>query len=232
MKIINQSYEILQLPDISLLEVAGRTCYKSEDKIGCSELSINEQENCSECKFDEYGTYCKNVKCSYHSSHTFVKKLRDRGHHAMIEFGDIIVRFITNRGVTHELVRHRLFSFAQESTRYVRYDGKMEFIRPVWWSNSNDEQKYAWTGAMEMTEGYYIDLLKSGWRPEQAREVLPNSLKTEIVVKGNIREWRHALQLRTSNKAHPQIRALMLPLLAELKNSIPIVFDDINKEKQ
>jgi len=216
MKIIDQSYEILGLPGnlLQMIETAGRTCYKSEDKI------------------------------THDSATGFVQRMRDRGHHAMLEFGDIIVRFVTNRGVTHELVRHRLFSFAQESTRYVRYAGNMEFIRPVWCSDrmtgdgetlnqlkrniyfSQEDEVF-----IEMcndVEEYYQFLISKGWRPEQAREVLPNSLKTEIVVKGNIREWRHMLELRCSKKAHPQMRALMLPLLAELKEKIPVVFDDIN----
>jgi thymidylate synthase (FAD) len=155
--------------------------------------------------------------------------LIDQGHHAMLEFGDIIVRFITNRGVTHELVRHRLCSFAQESTRYVRYDGRMEFIRPVWFDDLSefDRNIETWKSAMLSAENHYRYLLEGGWRPEQAREVLPNSLKTEIVVKANIREWRHIFQLRTSRKAHPQMRALMIPLLTELREKIPVVFDDI-----
>jgi thymidylate synthase (FAD) len=166
----------------------------------------------------------------------------------MIEFGDIIVRFVTNRGVTHELVRHRLCSFAQESTRYVRYDGGMEFIRPVWCSksvlgewnyiidieNNHDADIISFAEGLMLksrlhSELTYQKLLQEGWRPEQAREELPNSLKTEIVTKGNIREWRHIFQLRCSKKAHPQIRGLMLPLLSELKEKIPVVFDDIGE---
>ncbi len=199
MKIIDQGYEIVSLPEdlLQTIEAAGRTCYKSEDKITSD------------------------------SAAGFVSRMRDRGHHAMIEFGDIIVRFVTNRGVTHELVRHRLFSFAQESTRYVRYDGKMEFIRPCWWEESTPAQQETWEAAMKDAEKYYLELLKSGWRPEQAREVLPNSLKTEIVVKGNIREWRHMFALRCSKKAHPQIRALMLTLLVDLQDRLPVVFDDL-----
>jgi len=212
MKIIEQSHEVLEFPTLKMIEKAGRTCYKSENKI------------------------------TQGSALKFVKMLRDRGHHAMIEFGDIVVRFVTNRGVTHELVRHRLCSFAQESTRYVRYDGGMEFIRPVWcdekwtgvtWSGMTKRYKsytnaeMTWADACLRSEIAYINLITDGWRPEQAREILPNSLKTEIVVKANIREWRHLLTLRTSKAAHPQIRVLMLPLLDELKEKIPIVFDDI-----
>jgi thymidylate synthase (FAD) len=240
MKIIDQSYEIINLPEnpLELIEAAGRTCYKSEDKIGCTldecKVPLERRKFKWSVKPDK-GMGRKQVctGCPHHSSHKFAKMLIDRGHHAMIEFGDITVRFITNRGVTHELVRHRLFSFAQESTRYVRYDGQMEFIRPVWMSMGSIAQKapqspeWVFLNMCEDAEFAYNDLIKKGWRPEQAREVLPNSLKTEIVVKGNIREWRHCFQLRTSRKAHPQIRALMLPLLAELKTKIPVIFDGI-----
>jgi thymidylate synthase (FAD) len=227
MHIIEQSYEILSLPEnlLQMIEVAGRTCYKSEDKIGCT-ANINIKEHCNGFLTPTDGV-CTRTKCKHHSSWKLIKNLLNRDHHAMIEFGDMTVRFITNRGVTHELVRHRLCSFAQESTRYVRYDGKMEFIRPCWWDASTDMQKNTWKDAICMAEQYYLDLLQQGWRPEQAREVLPNSLKTEIVVKTNLREWRHMFQLRCSKKAHPQIRALMLPLLAELKTKVPVVFDDL-----
>jgi thymidylate synthase (FAD) len=227
MKIIEQSHEIISLPDnlLQIIEIAGRTCYKSEDKTGCT--IYNEQ--CPH-KPAEWEEPCIETWCEHHSFQNFIKMLLDQGHHAMIEFGDIIVRFITNRGVTHELVRHRLCSFAQESTRYVRYDGGMEFIRPVWLNESSTaDQRFLFRRSAEMSEELYINLLNSGWRPEQAREVLPNSLKTEIVVKANIREWRHCLTLRTSKKAHPQIRSLLTPLLKELQQKIPILFDDIKE---
>jgi thymidylate synthase (FAD) len=235
MRIIEQSHEIISLPDnlLGMIEQCGRTCYKSEDRIGCA------GEGMFACKYrpnelssDRVYHNCDQTDCKHHSSHQFASRMRDRGHHAMIEFGDITVRFITNRSVTHELVRHRLCSFAQESSRYVRYDGKMEFIRPVWWNDTIQEARNNWTSAMQYAEDFYGYLLKNGWRPEQAREVLPNSLKTEIVVKANIREVRHIFQLRCSKKAHPQIRALMLPLLAELKARVPVVFDDISRAER
>ena len=158
-----------------------------------------------------------------------------RGHHAMIEFGSIIVRFVTNRGVTHELVRHRLCSFAQESTRYVNYGGDdIQFIRPVWFNEKEDQNgayedssSFMFERACEEAEANYKILLHEGWRPEQAREVLPNALKTEIVVQANVREWRHILKLRSAATAHPQMQALMKPLLEEMKEIIPVVFDDI-----
>jgi len=199
MKLIQQSYEILDLPinALQMIEKAGRTCYKSEDKIT-----------------DE-------------SAASFVKGLIKRNHHAMIEFGDITVRFITNRGVTHELVRHRLCSFAQESTRYVRYNGDMEFIIPEWFAEESNYSEAIFMGACYEAENSYKKLLDAGWSPQQAREVLPNSLKTELVVKGNIREWRHIFTLRCANTAHPQMYALMRPLLKELQTKLPILFDDI-----
>ena len=219
MKIVEQSHEILtEVMHIKLIpqmiELAGRTCYKSENKI--TENSAND--------------FC----------HMLIK----RGHEAMIEHGNISVRFITDRGVTHELVRHRLASFAQESTRYVKYDGDIEFIRPVFDWGSEDcpedntqyvNRKYVkfltWEHAMIVAEIAYKNMIEQECPPQETRSVLPNSLKTEIVVTANIREWRHIFKLRTSKAAHPQIRELMIPLLKELKKIIPVLFDDIEAGK-
>ena len=201
MKIIEQSHEVLSIPEklLEMVEKAGRTCYKSEDKI------------------------------TPESAGKFVKMLVDRGHHAMIEFGDIVVRFVTNRGVTHELVRHRLCSFAQESTRYVNYGGTdIQFIKPVWLDASSEHARNTWLNSMADAEVDYQNLLMDGWRPEQAREVLTISLKTEICVKANVREWRHIFKLRCSKHAHPQMRALMIPLREELKTRLPVVFNDLS----
>lgn len=199
MKLIEQYHSILENPEYASeqIERAARTCYKSEGKIRPG------------------------------SAEKITKSLRDRGHHAMLEFADLTVRFVTNRGVTHELVRHRLCSFAQESTRYVRYDGDMEFVEPVWWNSSTQEQRDSFIDLCELSEATYRHLLSSGWQPQQAREVLPNALKTEIVVKANLREWHHIFSLRCSKAAHPQIRTLMLGLLEDVKSVLPVVFDDI-----
>lgn len=245
MKIIEQSHEIISLPEklLETLELAGRTCYKSENKIGCTVLHEIEEEKYDSCtaEFNYEGDIIKDcfASCKFHSANKFIKMLIKRGHHAMIEFGHITVRFVTNRGVTHELVRHRLCSFAQESTRYVKYDGEMEFIKPVWGNkyeqllhSQNGTAENDWIYYMKIAEHAYKQLRKYGWRPEQAREVLPNSLKTEIVVSANIREWRHIFQLRTSKAAHPQMRALMIPLLKELKEKLPVVFDDIGEDNE
>jgi len=203
MKLIEQSHEIISMDKDILINVekVGRTCYKSKDKIS-SDTSI-----------------------------PFVKRLIKNNHHAILEFCDITVKFITNRGVTHELVRHRLCSFAQESTRYVKYND-VEFILPIWFYPIDclSRTYFIWTESMKHAEKNYLRLITEGWIPQQAREVLPNSLKTEIVVKANLREWRHILELRCSKKAHPQMRALMLPLLSELKTKIPVIFEDIHHE--
>ena len=198
---IKQSHEIISISDNILenIELAARTCYKSEKKI------------------------------SKHSSRILIKKLIKSNHLAMIEFGHITVKFITDRGVSHELVRHRLCSFAQESTRYVNYQNKgIKFIYPVWYNSKTGEQKHIWTRAMDQCATNYNQLINSGELPGQARSVLPNSLKTEIVVSANIREWRHLLKLRTSRTAHSQIRGLMIPLLKELTKKFSCLFSDIH----
>lgn len=198
MKIIEQSHEIINIPQYILthIEDVARTCYQSHDRT---------KEG---------------------SAIMLVKNLIDRGHEAMIEFCDITVKFITNRGISHELVRHRLCSFAQESTRYVKYND-MKVIKPVWYDNSTPNQQIMWLKAMEQAQNFYRDLLNEGWKAEQARDVLPNALKTEIIVKANLREWRQVFHLRCAKAAHPQMRALMIPLLKDLIDLIPIVFDDI-----
>ncbi|MCK5127592.1 MAG: FAD-dependent thymidylate synthase [candidate division Zixibacteria bacterium] len=196
MKLLKQSYEILSFPtDLEqLIEIAGRTCYQSQDKITDS------------------------------SSIRFCNKMVESGHHAMIEFGNIIVRFITNRGVTHELVRHRLCSFAQESTRYVKYGKDMEFIEPVWWKITGEVTRDTFKNSLRYSCDTYCRLIDFGWKPQEAREVLPNALKTEIVVNANVREWRHILTLRCAKTAHPQMRALMIPLLEEFTDMWPGLF--------
>lgn len=200
MKIIEQSYEILSLPEnhLQTIERIGRVCYQSEEKI------------------------------TDKSAPKFVRMLIDNHHEAMIEFGDITVKFITSRAVTHELVRHRLCSFAQESQRYVRYED-VEFIYPIGmdWTIGPESAYRTWHASMARSEESYKSLLDKGCRPEIARDVLPNATKTEIVVKANIREWRHIFKLRCSKVAHPQIRGLMKPLLEELKSKLEVVFDDI-----
>lgn len=199
MEIIEQCWEWVLKPVDALMtiEKAGRTCYKSESNIGEGTAEV------------------------------FARKILDLGHESVIEHISASVRFVTNRGVTHELVRHRLCSYSQESTRFVSYSGKMQFIRPVWWKDWSDEERSSWAKALAASEEGYIKLLELGSKPEQAREVLPNSLKTEIVVTANLREWRHMFQLRCSTKAHPQIRHLMIDCLQGFQKEIPVLFDGL-----
>lgn len=206
MKIINPSYEILTKINgkeiLQEIERAGRTCYKSEDKIT--------EESCQR----------------------FVDTLIRRGHHAMIEHGpSISVRFICNRGFTHELVRSRLCSYAQESTRNCnysmgKYGGEITFIKPAWFMECSNVFKI-WEDSMRRAESDYLMLLKYKCSPQEARGVLPIDVKTEIVCKANIREWRHIFKIRTHSAAHPSMHQLMRPLCDELTEKIPVVFDDI-----
>jgi thymidylate synthase (FAD) len=205
MKIIFASHEILFIQDSSsilrYIEVAGRTCYKSEDKI------------------------------TQESSKGFVKGIIKSGHHSVIEHISITVRFICDRGISHELVRHRLAAFSQESTRYANYSkdkfgNEITVIKPVFWSEESEAYGF-WLTAMKNAEDAYLNLLKTGAKAEEARSVLPNSLKTEVVMTCNLRQWRHVLNLRCSKAAHPQIREIMFPLLKELHEKIPVVFDDL-----
>jgi thymidylate synthase (FAD) len=203
MEIIEQSHTILTNIDryavLAEIEQAGRTAYKSEDRITAGSASI------------------------------FVSGIIKRGHESVIEHCNLSVRFITDRGVTHELVRHRLCAFTQESTRYCNYSKKgMQVIKPVFWDEIKPEY-WDWMRAMIEAEKFYTNLISKGATPQEARTVLPNSLKTEIVVTANLREWRHILRLRADLTAHPQMRALMLPLLNELKNKLPEIFEDIEE---
>jgi thymidylate synthase (FAD) len=200
MVIIEQSWEWIQKPELPLLliEKTGRTCYKSESSI---------TEN---------------------SAIDFCRMILKKGHESVIEHVSASVRFITNRGVTHELVRHRLCSYSQESTRFVKYNAQMEFIKPVWWDDWNTEAKNCWIESLQSSESAYLKLIELGSDPQKAREVLPNSLKTEIVATANLRQWRHIFTVRCSANAHPQIRQLMLSCFAGFRKEFPVLFEDIN----
>lgn len=223
MKIIKQNWEFehifLQGDDmLRFLEKCGRTCYKSEDKITPESAKI------------------------------FLKKIIDSEHHSVIEHFNISVRIITDRGVTHELVRHRIAAHSQESTRYCRYNkekfgNELTVILPVWFYDyytlgyphkhpeSNIEKGYLeWYTACKNSEKSYFGLLNLGQSSQQARSVLSNSLKTEIITTMNLRSWRNFFQQRCSIKAHPQMRDLALSMLIEFKKRFPIIFDDIMEE--
>ena len=211
MKIIEPSYEILSKIDgtkeLQLIERIGRVCYKSEDRIS------------------EDGESAKK----------FVAMLIKRGHEAMIEHSSLSVKFTVDRGVSHELVRHRIASFAQESTRYCNYsDGKFggecTFIKPFFWEEGTVGYEL-WVKAMENAEHSYMEALALGAKPQEARSILPNSTKTEITITANYREWRNFFKLRADvAHAHPQMCEVIVPLLKELKTKIPVIFDDIYPE--
>jgi thymidylate synthase (FAD) len=201
MDIIQATFEILSSIDypamLKSIETAGRTAYKSENLM------------------------------TEDSSERFVKMLMSRGHESVMEHINITVRFICDRGVSHELVRHRLAAYTQESTRYVNYGKKgLSVIDPVVFNN--DSEKHAvWEEAMQQAEHFYNRLIEMGAKPEEARTVLPQSTKTEIVTTCNIREWRNIFRLRTSPAAHPQMREIMSPLLEKFQSEMPVLFGDI-----
>ena len=156
----------------------------------------------------------------------------DHGDWSVVEHVSLTVVFRVDRGVTHELVRHRLFSFTQESTRFVngakKYPTGLEFIRPV----DLEVGSWDWETSLEVIEKVYLNLLKDGARPQEARSVLPNALAATIAVTGNLRNWRHFLLMRTSKETHPDFRAITIPLLEQFKQLIPILFDDIQPNER
>lgn len=221
MNLIKATYEILSyvsndgIKELQHIEKIGRVCYKSEN----------------------------NITDDGESAKKFDNMLIANGHEAMIEHSILSVKFIVDRGVSHEIVRHRLASFAQESTRYCNYskdkfsntlniidiadgialDTKMKNMS----ASEITQVLIEWYKAMEDAEKHYMRMIELGATPQIARGVLPNSLKTEIVMTANYREWRNFFKLRTDIAAHPQMREVAIPLLNELKTLIPVVFDDI-----
>lgn len=206
MKIIPASYEIIDFAPASeilkKIELAGRTCYKSEDKI--TEDSAKE----------------------------FVRRIIKSGHESVLEHASATVRIICDRGVSHELITHRTgFSKSQESTRYCNYSkdkfGKeITVIKPCFWRDNTSLYEY-WYSTMRHAEDVYFGMLVQGATPQEARSVLPMSLKTEMVITANMREWRHIFRLRCAPAAHPQMREIMLPLLNDFFNRVPVLFGDI-----
>ena len=216
MRIIEPYFEILDELDgkkmLQKIERIGRVCYKSEG----------------------------NIKEG--SAETFIRGILKRGHESVVEHGSITVRIVCDRGVTHEIVRHRIASYSQESTRYCNYanekfgsqitciDLASGFQYDL--NDEKDRRKYEiWKKAMEEAERYYFDLLEAGAKPEEARSILPNSLKTEIVVTMDIREWRHFIRLRGGHAAHPQIREITKMILEEFSRRYPVFFDDLKIEE-
>jgi thymidylate synthase (FAD) len=207
MKVVKPSFEILTPMDsesiYKQIELAARTCYKSEDKI------TNE------------------------SASKMVKALLNRKHLAMLEHAHVSVKFICDRGVSHEIVRHRVASYAQESTRYCNYnlgkfDGEITVIEPFFFKEGTPEY-YVWYQSCIQAQNAYNSLIKMGRSPQEARSVLPNSLKTEIVVTLNLREWIHFFNLRvigTTGAPHPQMREAAFPVLEAFARELPEVFGE------
>ena len=224
MNILNPRFEILTpiseggIEELKHIEKIGRVCYKSEG----------------------------NITEDGESAKKFVKMLINRGHEAMIEHSSLSVKFVVDRGISHELVRHRIASFAQESTRYVNYsldkfgneinvidirngiilDNKMKNMD----ARTIELIINEWLLAMEDAEKHYMKMIELGATPQIARSVLPNSTKTEITITADYREWRNFFKLRVPNTAHPQMREVTIPLLNELKSVLPIIFDDIEED--
>lgn len=213
MKIINAGYEIIR-PHMDgpearnaiyqLIEQAGRTCYKSESAI------------------------------TPESAAAFVQKIVKNHHEAMLEHASMTVKFIVDRGVSHELVRHRLASFAQESTRYCNYskakfDGEITFIKPYFFQADSVEYM-VWKRMCKEAENAYLTMLQINRTPQEARSILPNSLKTEVIMTANMREWRHFFRLRAAGETgapHPQMSEVAVPLLKECQAYMPELFGDI-----
>lgn len=221
MKPISACYEILTpiseggIEELKHIEKISRVCYKSESLIS------------------EDGESAKKL----------VTNLIKAGHEAMLEHSTLAVKFTVDRGVSHELVRHRIASFAQESTRYVNYSKEkfgneinvIDIFDGIKLDAKMKQLSYEqimrilaeWIDAMTDAERHYMKMIELGATPQIARSVLPNSTKTEIVITTNYREWRNFFKLRTAPAAHPQMREVTIPLLQELKTKIPIIFDDI-----
>lgn len=198
----------------SIVEAAGRTCYLSERVAG-------------------------------DTTEAFIKRLMRRKHWSVLEHASISLRFTCDRGVTHELVRHRLASYSQESTRYCNYSGdkfgkeiKVIDLATGFQYDLNDPKDCAkyneWLQAMEDAERHYLRMLELGATPQEARSVLPNSTKTEIVVTMNVREWRHFLEMRwvgVAGAPHPQMVELAKLAYDVLVSNYPLFFEDIKKSQ-
>ena len=213
MQVIKPSIEIIDMEDyekiVKKIERIGRVCYKSEGKI------------------------------TEDSAEKFIKGLLTRQHESVIEHENVTVRFVCDRGVTHEIVRHRIASYSQESTRYCNYSGD-KFDNQITvidlasgfqydLSKENDKAKYeVWTKAMENAEQSDFRMLELGATPQEARSVLPNSLKTEIVVTMNLRSWRNFFRLRVDSHAHPQMREVATMLYEEFQKRLPVFVADLD----
>lgn len=209
-KIIEPSVEIVSEIDgdkiLKQIEKCARNCYKSEGNIS--------EDTSSAIKM--------------------ISKLIELNHTAMIEFADIVVNLHCDVGVYKDLTRHRHCSFAIESTRYCNYSkgkfgNELTFIKPC----NMDESKgiyHTWLRIMKDIENAYMQMAELGALPDQLRMILPHSTAASVMMKANIREWRHIFQLRCAKQAHPSVRQIMLMTLKEIHSKIPVLFDDLYEQ--
>ena len=210
MKIIDPTFEYISAPTrvaaYEIIATAMRNCYRAE----LNAMPATDEE--------------------------MVEKAMKKRHLSLLEFIDVSVNITCDRGVTHELVRHRLCSFAQESTRYCNYSGEkfgreLTFVYPWWTCNAGsalDSNKYAiWEDAMRTAEARYMQMLDEGGSAQEARSVLPNSLAAKIAVKANLREWIHIFRMRCDTPAHPDMRVTMIPILVSMLDLYPVVFQPV-----
>ena len=205
MKVIKPSFEFMDEVDpkaiMKKVEHAGRLCYKSEDRI------------------------------TEDSAGAFISKIVKAGHESVLEHANISIKVICDRGVTHEIVRHRLASYSQESTRYCNYSlgkfgSELTFIKPLFWEEDSNEYK-VWEGTMQTIENDYNMLIEMGATAEKARSILPNSLKTEICMTMNLRAWRHFFKLRCHPSSHPQMVEIAKMIHEEFAKLLPEIFGEI-----
>lgn len=213
MKIIEPSVELINpIPyevALNTIEIAGRTCYQSEDRM------------------------------TDDSAEGFIRRIIQRGHESVLEHVSVTAHFICDRGVSHEIVRHRIGAYSQESTRYCNYSGN-KFGREISvvdlatgfkydFTKDNDRKKYAvWMAAMADAEKHYMDMMALGATPQEARSVLPTSTKTSVTLTYDIREWRHFLRLRCDPTSHPQIQQVAGRARKLLIERYPMFFEDID----
>lgn len=214
MQIVKPSWNFTQDFDgidiLRHIEYIGRTCYKSHD--------LNEELDIEKTK-------------------RFIKNIITRNHESVLEHQSISIEIITDRAIMAEITRHRMASFAIESQRFCnyskdKYNKEVTFVLPSFLNgvDENSDKYKLWKYSCTEAEQYYLKLLETGCKPEEARSVLPNSTKTHIQITANLREWRHIFKLRTSAAAHPDMRILMRDILQSFQTNIPIIFDDIKGE--
>lgn len=210
MKVVKPDWRIAALTEadptrmMKHLEAMGRICYQSEDAI-------------TDTSYDK-----------------FLRGIIKRGHEAVLEHATVTAVVICDRGITHEIVRHRIAAYCQESTRYCNYSkgkfgNEITVVEPFFWDPESPEYQ-VWHDACAQTEAAYFTLLNKGCTPQEARDVLPNSLKTQIAITMNIREWRHFFRLRCGKGAHPQMIEIACKGLVEFYDYFPCLFEDIYKE--